>query len=245
MLHFTGNEEILACFPANRRNGLLRSRLLSRAASLVALTGAFLLCSTTASASIIYQVLVDTSAFDGTAGYLNFQFNNSGDPNPATAEVSGFAAVGGALGGAPSTFGSVTGALPGTVEFTNDVGFVDYFQELTFGSSFSFYLTLDGPAINAPSGTATSETNFLLYLLGSDGTTALGPTDPDFSSTGYVTIALSGDVTPNAAGPNPIVTFSEVENIVPEPSTWLLSGGALLALVATPRIRRATRRNRA
>ncbi|HYP04850.1 MAG TPA: NF038129 family PEP-CTERM protein [Bryobacteraceae bacterium] len=219
-------------------------RLLSYgvASRLAAVAGLLLLGSTAASAAVIYQVTVDTSAFASESGFLDLQFNGLAGSDPATAEVSSFS--GGTLVGAPTTTGSVSGTLPGPVTFVNDDLQTSYLQALLFGSSFQFYLTLDGDAINAPSGSPLSETFFSISLYNADLTANLGPADPLLGSAGYVRIAGDGTLDPQAAGPDPIVTFTEVDTIVPEPSTWVLSSGALLALAVTSRLRARSRSER-
>lgn len=220
---------------------MLRSRVSATASRIVALAGALMLCSTVASAAVIYEVTVDTSAFAGDSGFLDFQFNGLGAADAATAVVSSFS--GGTLVGVPTLTGSVTGALPGPVTFENNAALTSYLQEFMFGTAFQFYLTIDGDAINNPSGSG-AETFFSLSLYNSDLTGTLGPADPLLGSAGYVRIAADGTLDPQAAGPDAIVTFREVDTLVPEPSTWFLSSGALLALAASSRMRGASRRVR-
>ena len=131
-----------------------------------------------AEAGVVYSVSVDTSLLtSGTTGNLNFQFNPGGGSQEASASLSNFT-TDGTLTGVPTLTGDVSGTLPGTVTFGNSTAFNDYFHGFTFGSSFSFLLTLYGPAIDAPNGTATSGTTFGVAMFDDLGTTPLLTTDP-------------------------------------------------------------------
>lgn len=187
-------------------------------------------------APIQYQVTVDTSAISGTAGNIDLQFNR-GDASSQNAfvTISSFSSTGGSLTGAASTSGDVTGVLPGTLTIDNSPGFNDYFQPFTFGSSFQFLLTLDGPAIESPDHAALIGSSFGLGLFDSTGSTPLLTTDPN-GFAGTVDIDRDGVVTttvfpPTLAGGTPVVTFSTPVT-VPEPSTITLLSGSLLLFVS-------------
>ena len=179
-------------------------------------------------AAILYSVTVDTSLLpNGSAGNINFQFNPGGGSQAASASLSNFA-TNGTLGGAPTLTGDVSGALPGTVTFGNSTGFNDYFQGFTFGSSYSFLLTLYGPAIDAPNGTATSGTTFGVALFDAGGTNPLLTTDP-FGFAALADINLNGSISLTLFSPEglagSVVSFTEV----PEPATGILAGVSILA----------------
>lgn len=198
--------------------------------------GLLLAAAPARAASLTYEVHVDTSALSGTDGYLDFQFNPGGfDALAATATITGFNPFDATLIPPAITAGDVSGELPGDVTLGNTGGFNDYFHGLTFGSQFSFFLTLTGDALE-PASTPLSGTAFSLLLFGADGFTPLLTVDPDgrlaslqIGPTGAVDVetfarALDGD---------PVATITEVTTTpVPEPATMLLvaSGVAALAL---------------
>jgi hypothetical protein len=207
-----------------------------------ALAASFL--SAPAKGSVVYLVTVDTSAINGVAGNLDFQFNSGGPSSQAaSAEISLFTSVGGALSGSPDVSGDVTGVLPGTVTFNNTAGFNDYFHAFTFGASFQFQLLLDGPAINSPNGTATSGSIFALSLFNAAGDATFLTTDPN-GAVGTVDINLDGSTTtttfPSSVnGGAPVVTFSTpTPPSVPEPSTFTFLSSSLLAMAGLAAMRR-------
>jgi len=181
---------------------------------------------------ITYHVSVDTSSIAGTAGSLEFQFNPGPlSSQPASLQILNFASNG-TLAGAPQTFGDVSGGpLPSTVTFDNGGAFNDYFDGFTFGSSLAFDITLFGPALTAPNGTATSGSAFGFSMFSDpDGTIAALTSDP----TG---LALRIDVLLN--GTSSVTSFSpEAAVAVPEPSTVLLTATVLLGLYAARMVRR-------
>ena len=121
-------------------------------------TLALLSVSAAAGAPIQYLINVDTSSVsvNGTSGFLEFQFNPGGVSQPAFATISSFNPGGGTLD-APQVAGSVAGGpLPAPLTFTNDPPFNDVFQPFTYGSFFSFVLSLNGPALSSPDGTAST-----------------------------------------------------------------------------------------
>jgi hypothetical protein len=165
-----------------------------------------------ASAAVTYVVTVNTTAVNGTSGFLDFQFNpGNGTSQPATATISNFAVVGGAVTGAPSDTGNVTGALPATVTIVNSTALNEAFQGFTYGTSFSFVLTLSGPAIDTPNGTATAGSTFGIGLYDSASNPILTDQGALTGFAGQVDINLNGTNTPTAfptppAGPS-VVTF--------------------------------------
>jgi hypothetical protein len=196
-----------------------------------------------AHASVVYLVTVDTSAINGVSGNIDFQFNPGGPSSQsASALISLFSSAGGILGGAPDVIGDVTGTLPGDVAIGNTPIFNDYFQPFTFGTSFQFQLTLDGPAITSPNGSATSTSFFGLSLFDAAGGVNLLTTDPlGFVATAQIN--LDGSVTPTAfpsdqPGGVPVVTFSNPPAGVPEPSTFAFLSSSLLAMAGFAAVRR-------
>jgi len=179
---------------------------------------------------VTYHVDVNTTAISNQpGGYLDFQLNPSDSTAlSATAAVTNFRATGGTLAPTISLEGGATGLLPGKLTLGNSTAFNDAFQGFTFGSRFSFDLTLSGLALDQPGGTSGS--SFALSLYQSDGNTPLLTTDPNGS---VLTINLNADGVPSvqtfAQSPTdntPVATASLVGNL-PEPSSLLLLAAAL------------------
>lgn len=196
---------------------------------------AVLFTAVPARSAVIFQVTVNTVLIDTTPGNINLQFNPGIGSQPATATITGFSSVGGTLSGVPATQGGASGALPGTVTIDNSGGLNDYFHAFTFGQSFQFLLTISGPAIDSPNGTATSGSSFGLALYNAAGDAAFLTTERD-GFAGIAEVNLDGSVTPlnfppSVLGGVPVVTFTPIDADIPEPSTVvsLLSGALLLA----------------
>jgi hypothetical protein len=193
-----------------------------------------LFLSVCAQSAVIYQVTVTTDApLNGTPGIVNMQFN-PGDISSqlATATVSGFS--GATLGSVEPPLpgnGVITGDLGTTLGFTNTAALNDFAQNVSFGPLFQFILTLDGPAVTAPNnGVAGTRFSLLLYeagfsnpLVTVDGVILTIDINPDG------TITIEGFPTGNT-----IVSVVDASG-VPEPSTWILSSGALSLLFAIRR----------
>ena len=190
----------------------------------------FAASSINAKASSLYQVTVDTSTLNATAGNIDFQFNpGGGTTQPAFVTISSF--TGATVNGTASTINGVSGNLPATVTINNSGGSLnDYFQALTFGPSLSFLLQFSGPAVDSPNGTATSGSSFGLSLFNSAGDTALLTNNAD-GFIGTADVNLDGTVTTttfpsNNEGGSPVATFALTS--VPEPSTFVLFGASFL-----------------
>ncbi len=149
---------------------------------------------------VTYLVQVNTSTISGVSGNLDFQFNPGlGVSDPAFVKIFGFTSDG-TLAGAPVLIGGASGTLPPSVTISNSSAFNDYSDGFTFGNTLSFYVTFDGLAITAPSGTATSGSTFAFSLFNSDFTAALLSTDTvngvlvegDVDTFGHVTVANFG-----------------------------------------------------
>jgi hypothetical protein len=169
----------------------------------------FVLCAATAMANTItYDVTVNTSSLFGTTGSLDFNF----DPGPlvtqsASVEILDFSSNG-ALAGGPTLTGDASGALPGTVTLDNGTGFNDYFEGFTFGSTLTFEVTLSGPALSSPDGTATSGSTFAFSMFSdAEGTT---PTLTSDTTEGF---AFTVDV--NLDGTTTVTDFSSETSVVP------------------------------
>jgi hypothetical protein len=204
---------------------------------LVSLAGASVLgfLSMASAAPVAYDVTVDTSPYAGTTGFLDFQFNPGVATSPeATVSITNFSPTG-IVQGAPTLDGGASGALPTGAAIVNSGAFNALFQQVLFGSGFSFRIVFDGAFLTSPS---TDGTTFSLNLFDDMGTTALGLIDPAGS---LLTIELiDGEVAqPNTGnalpvGNSPGIRISAAANEVPVPAmVWLLA----LGLVAIRRTR--------
>ncbi len=169
-----------------------------------------------ATAAVTYVVTVNTTAVNATPGFLDFQFNpGNGTSQSATATISNFAVVGGALNGAPSVNGNVIGVLPATVTIVNSTALNEAFQGFTYGTSFSFVLTLSGPAIDTPNGVATAGSTFGIGLYDNTQNPILTDQGALTGFAGQVDINLNGTNTPTAfptAGAGPSVVTFQIPN---------------------------------
>ncbi len=171
--------------------------------------------------AITYQVTVDTSAIDGTSGFLDFGFAPGNDSQAAVVTITGFSPAA-ALAGGPQVRGGASGTLPGIVTLDNSTQFNDYFEGFTFGAALTFLLSFDGPALTAPDGTSTSESTFGFAMFDSTGSTPLLTSDPN-GDTFTVSVNLDGTTTPTTflsspQGGVPVASLVPV----PEPSTLVL-----------------------
>jgi hypothetical protein len=187
---------------------------------------------------VTYQVSVDTSAINGSSGFLDFDFAPGNNSQAAFVTISGFS-PGGSLTGAPQVNGSVSGTLPGTLTIDNNTQFNDYFQGFTYGNSLAFLLSFDGPALTSPNGTSSSGSTFAFAMFDSTGTNPLLTNDPN-GNTFTVDVNLNGTVTPTnfaVNGPNgtPVASLQGV----PEPS-GILTASLFLACLITKRLIRVT-----
>jgi len=190
-----------------------------------------LLAATPARADVTYFVTVNTSSVSGTSGNLDFQFNPGNNTTQmATATISAFTTDGTFTGVPPQTSGNVTGTLPaGPVTFCSSGGagcasmsaINEYFTSnvvgpgFTYGTSFSFLVTLGGPAINAPNGTATAGSTFGVGLYDIAGNPILTNQGGTTGFAGQIDINLNGSTTPtawpsNGVGGASVVTFQTI-----------------------------------
>lgn len=184
---------------------------------------AFLLCSAgAASAGPMYSVRIDTATLGGGPAYLGLYFIGLADAAQASATVSNLT---GALAGAADVTGTVDGALPGPLVFSNANGGSELVHGITLGGVFSFDLTFLMGAGDIGSTFGWALFNDTDYL-GADG--ALG------------TVSIQPGAGPG--GVYQLVNNSAISSVqaVPEPSTaWLvlLAGAALAVVVRRPRAR--------
>lgn len=174
-----------------------------------------------------YQVTIDTSAYAGETGLMDFVFlSNSGAPS-AVATLSNFS---GAFGLEQDRGGSVAGAIPGGFSLSNSDGFNFLTQFVSLGGKFMFNISFAGDY----------ET-----IGGADGATfTLGLYDVDFTQ--QFGLPLAFELVPAFMGaPAEVVVVAEGSlagvSEVPEPSELLLmlGGLAMMGLVHRRRARKA------
>jgi hypothetical protein len=197
---------------------------------------------------VSYFVTVDTSSVFGSGGFIDLQLApGDATTQDATADVTGYS--GGTLVGAPVlNFGGLTGAsgaLPGTVTIDNVPG-NDYFQGFTFGNALSFKVSLDGPAIKTPDGTADSGSTFVLAFYADDGATLILTTNLVDGSAAEIFINLDGTTTPvtyagTPGGPSFVTIRPESPSTVPEPGSFWEIGTALILALGAIRYRQVPR----
>jgi len=168
-------------------------------------------------ASYSYDFNIDTTSVAGQTGYLELQFNPGLNPGVAGAVISNFTSDA-TLAGAPQLTGDVTGALPGAVTINNTTGWNDYYQQVIFGSSVQFALSLSGSAHNS----------FALSFYGADGFTPLLTND---STNGFATTV---DLNTNGAVVNNLSSQVAVAS-TPIPAAALLFGSGLMGLAGIRR----------
>jgi hypothetical protein len=86
----------------------------------------------------VYRVSIDTASLGSGPAFLGFYFMGLADAAPASAFVSKLT---GDLLGTPDVTGTVTGAAPGTIRFSNANGGSDWVQAVTLGGLISFDLS--------------------------------------------------------------------------------------------------------
>ncbi|HMJ63463.1 MAG TPA: NF038129 family PEP-CTERM protein, partial [Bryobacteraceae bacterium] len=129
-------------------------------------------------APMSYLVTVNTSAINGTSGFLDFDFAPGNQSQSAFVTIGNFS-PGASLVGAPQISGGVSGSLPGNLTLANSTQFNDYFQKVTYGPSLSFLLSFAGPALSAPDGSSTSGSTFAFAMFDQTGTNPLLTSDPN------------------------------------------------------------------
>lgn len=117
---------------------------------------------TGAVANTIYNVSVDTSSLIGTLGFMDLQFNPGDITSPAANAVLTNLQGDLIFSGTTVVDGSVSGALPPIITFTNDTAFNVILQPATFGNSFGFTIDFSGLFESTYTG---SGTRFSLGLL--------------------------------------------------------------------------------
>jgi hypothetical protein len=202
-----------------------------------------LLCSVSIASAgpITYNVTVDTSSVSGTAGALDFQFN----PGPLVTQAASLQILSftsdGALAGNSVLTGDVADILPGTLTFNNGTAFNDYFEGFNYGSTLSFQVSLDGPALSSPDGMSSSGSTFAFSMF-SDAAGTI-PTLTTNTAAGFAfTIDVNLDGTTTVTNYSAQTTVVPITGAVPEPSTLVLLGIGVIGL-SIMRLRQNKRRS--
>jgi hypothetical protein len=188
---------------------------------------------------ITYSVSVNTSSVSGTSGSLDFNFN----PGPFTTQAASLQilnfAGNGALAGSSTLTGDVSGMLASTLTFDNGTAFNDYFQGFTYGSTLSFNVSLYGPALSSPNGTATSGSTFALSMFSDAAGTIPALTTDTTDGFGFtVNVNLDGSTT--VTNYSNQTSVSALTSAVPEPSCVELVGIAILLTSGSRRLQKRT-----
>ncbi len=191
-----------------------------------------------AQAGEVFLFTLNTSSISGDAGSLDFSLSpGAGSDQSLTATVFDFTSNGayaggqatdGVVSGGPVTQGKpvVIGPVP------NAFGLNDDFEDFTYGNTLSFLVDVDGPALTAPDGKATSGYEFDLETFSDQGGLVPSLTlDPN---------GISGKID---ISPEGVLTYSDVSSrltitaATPEPaSVWLFAGAVGAALLIRRRI---------
>jgi hypothetical protein len=187
-----------------------------------------------AQAGDVFLVTMNTSSINGDSGSLDFSLSSgAGSDQSLTATVSDF--TGGSFTGTQLTDGDVSGGpvTSGSAVTIGPVpdafGLNDDFETFQYGNTLSFLVSLSGPALTAPDGSATSPYEFDFETFSdAAGTVPVLTSDPNGIS-GSVDVSPEGIVTTNAVSPQLTIN--------PEPGTvWLFAGAIGAAFLLRRRV---------
>ncbi|WP_426111082.1 NF038129 family PEP-CTERM protein [Massilia sp. PWRC2] len=165
-----------------------------------------------------YHVTLDTSAYSGSNGNIDFLLLAANGATGASAVVSNYV---GQLGASADAFGAVAGALPGPLTLTNADGTNEFYQSVIFSKMISFDVAFFGDFLNTVGADASS---FTIALLNQAGDAYLG-TGPGINQVEF-------SLTPMSSGLAGSVMFTATDAganvaVVPEPSALLLMVAAI------------------
>lgn len=167
--------------------------------------------STLALAGPTYHVTLDTSAYSGSNGNIDFSLLAVDGATAASVLVSNYT---GMLGATADSLGDVSGALPAALTLKNANGTNEFYQSVIFSNLISFDVHFFGDFLTTAGADATT---FSIALFNEAGTAFLGANNGNQLEF-YLT-----PLTANVAS----VTFTALEAgaaaaEVPEPSALLL-----------------------
>jgi hypothetical protein len=168
------------------------------------------------------SVLVNTNSIFGTSGSIDFQFN-PGSLSSTSANVSIHTVTDGSYGGTQQDFGGASGGpVTSIITINNSSADNEDFETFTFGHSLLVTINFGGAAITSPTGLSHSGSGFFLSLFSdAAGTIPVLTNDPN-GVVASVAVNDDGTLSPQ--------TVSAQASLVPEPSTLMLTGGALIGL---------------
>jgi MYXO-CTERM domain-containing protein len=172
-----------------------------------------------------YHVAIDTSAFSGQAGYLDFLYLALDNADPARATLTH---ISGDFAPDSFVFGGASGTVGSSITLASGKGGSEFAQWARLGGMFSFDVSFGTPPAGSIGAGVFAGTTFSVALLDS-GLRYLGATSE------LVTISLQPGQ-PDAVTSDP--AFAAVS--VPEPSAaWLGATGLLLLAASRRRLSRS------
>jgi hypothetical protein len=185
-----------------------------------------ILASTLAMAATVYNVTVDTTPLNTTQGYLAFDFFQGFPIENNAVTISNFTTD--ATLGTLTTTGDATGTIspgPGNLDDINNF-FNEFLQEVTFGTTISFNLSLTTNGASTPD-------NFSFYLLDSSQFPIV-TSDPTGTDS-LISIDITGPgLTPNVyTSADATATVAPAGSSTPEPGSFWLVGISLAGLLHT------------
>jgi hypothetical protein len=187
-------------------------------------------------ATLVYSVTLNTTSLAGSASgpfVLDAQLNDGGDPANNTAVLSNFVFGGGAVFGPPTLTGGALGSLGGGITITDSDFLNEFRQSFQAGSLLSFTLSLTTNP--DPSGTPDE---FSLAILDHNGVELPTESAAIFGTSVILLADLTGGQTQLLAfgsAPGAPLTFAAPvatppsSDGIPEPATWTLIIGGLMA----------------
>lgn len=194
--------------------------------------------------AITYSVNIDTRSITGTTGSVDFQWNLGAVDPLLTASVASFS-NGSTLTDAPVLLsGNFTGSLASgnSLNFDGASSFNYAYQDMTFGSSISFMLTL--PDAAPTQSDPTSDSAFFVSVLDANQRSALSTTSVDNQALAFT---LQSGGAPTFEAYTTLATVSSVSSVsaVPEPGTVALMLVGMGGLAGMGALRRRSARQTA